>query len=269
MDHESSHGGTAITAASLRKAVKTLPCGEVRFFDRVASTNDIAREWLLAGAPDVSLVYAEEQTAGKGRLGRTWFSSPGQGLTFSLALRLGSTEIKALSLFTGLGAIAVCVALERLKLKSQVKWPNDVLLRRRKVCGVLAEMLWHGDVPVGVILGIGVNVASGSVPGQETLQFPATCVEAEYQGPVDRLALLHDILQSLFAFQQDLKTAMLVYWRTHLAFNGEMVELISEGLPPRHGVIRGLADDGSLLLQEPGGSILSIPQGVVRLVPRL
>jgi BirA family biotin operon repressor/biotin-[acetyl-CoA-carboxylase] ligase len=165
-----------------------------------------AAEWLQAGAADFSLVLANEQTAGRGRFQRRWYTPPDAALAFSLILRPRESEEGQQSLlFTGLGAVAVCEALERLYgLRPQIKWPNDVLVTGKKVCGILSEAHWQGEKLLGIVLGIGINVAPSSVPPVSAVLFPATCVEdclasSIYQAPVrvDRFQLLAGVLERI------------------------------------------------------------------------
>ena len=131
----------------LQESLSDLPLGEIRYYEQIGSTNTIAKQWAHAGAPDLSLVVADEQTAGRGRLDRIWVTHPGAALAFSLVMQLQSQSTppaprqeKVLPFLTALGAVAVSAALrQEFGLTTEIKWPNDVLLNRRKVSGVLAE----------------------------------------------------------------------------------------------------------------------------------
>ena len=107
--------------ATLRKALADLPLGGVRFFDQSGSTNDVALAWAATDAPDSVLVYAEEQTAGRGRGSRKWFTPPGAALAFSLVFRPLPGEQQAIQLFSALGALAVSEVLERQGLHPEIK----------------------------------------------------------------------------------------------------------------------------------------------------
>lgn len=252
----------------VRKAIAKLPLGSLRFFKQTGSTNDVALAWAADGAPDLCLVCAEEQVAGRGRGTRQWFTPPGAALAFSLILRPGKREAASLSRFSGLGALAVCEALEGLGLSPQVKWPNDVLLGRRKVCGVLAEAVWLGEELDCIILGIGMNVTPPSVPPADKLAFPAACVEAEMGKPVNRPRLLAAILRSLLRWRGLVAGAsFLQAWERRLAFRGEPVEILGENLPRRSGVVDGLEPDGSLRLLTDSGESLAVAFGEVHLRP--
>ena len=164
---------------SLRKSLSSMPLGGLRYFKQIGSTNDVALAWAAADAPDLALVYAEQQTAGRGRGSHRWFTPPGAALAFSLVLRPLPDEQSSLTLFSALGALAVCEVLEAQGLRPEIKWPNDVLLNRRKVCGILAESVWMGDKLDSLVLGIGMNIKPEAVPPADQLNFPATCLELE------------------------------------------------------------------------------------------
>ena len=110
-----------------------LPLGDVRYFDSIGSTNDEALAWAANDAKDLSLVVADEQTAGRGRLDRKWFTPPGTALAFSLILRPSAAERPDLSRMVGLAALSIIDSLLARGLSPQIKWPNDILLNGRKV----------------------------------------------------------------------------------------------------------------------------------------
>jgi BirA family biotin operon repressor/biotin-[acetyl-CoA-carboxylase] ligase len=252
----------------LRKTIADLPLGEVRFFDRTGSTNDVALAWATEGAPDLALVYAEEQTAGRGRGSHKWFTPPGAALAFSLVLRPASADGKHIARFSGLGALAVTEALGELKLVPEIKWPNDVLLRGRKVCGILVDVVWVGEEIESLVLGIGINVRPQSVPPVDQLNFPATSLEAETSQPIDRLKLLHHVLGALLRWRSRLPThEFLQTWEDHLAYRGQQVEVWAEGMPFRPGLLEGLDEDGSLRLRTPQGRTFSLQFGEMHLRP--
>ncbi len=254
--------------SDLRTALADLPLGGLRFFERTGSTNDVALAWATDGAPDLALVCADEQTSGRGRGSRRWFSPPGSSLALSLVLRPKPAEMQHMAFFSGLGALAVADVLEGMGLRSEIKWPNDVLLRRRKVCGILVEAVWLGDKADSLVLGIGMNVSPESVPQSEKLNFPATCVDAEAGRPIDRLHLLHEVLAAILRWRAQLSTpAFLEAWGKRLAFRGEEVVLEADGMPARKGSLEGLAEDGGLRLRGPDGHPFTVKFGEVHLHP--
>lgn len=262
-------------ALSLYRALAPLPLGELRYSQRTGSTNDDAARWVETGAPDLALVIADEQTAGRGRLQRRWFTPAGTALAFSLVLRPGPHSPAETILHTiGLGALAVSEALSlEYGLTAQIKWPNDVLLHRRKTAGILAEARWQGEELAAIILGIGLNVAPGAVPPVEQIIYPATCLEdwlAPEKRPVARENLLAAILTQLLRWRPYLgQAALRKAWEEHLAFCGETVLIYNDsGQPPEHaGRLMGLEDDGALRLEQGDGSLLRVHFGEIRLRP--
>jgi BirA family biotin operon repressor/biotin-[acetyl-CoA-carboxylase] ligase len=260
----------------LRQAVANLPVSEVRYYPHTGSTNTDAIRWAEEGAPDASLVFADEQTAGRGRADRTWTTPPGTALAFSLIFRPTKNEITSLGRWTGLGALAVHAALQgQYGLPALIKWPNDVLVRGRKLCGILAEAQWNGSNLTAVILGIGINVASSSVSEEvlpsASLRFPATSVESELGGEVDRLALFGAVVTSLFIWRKRLPSDdFLQAWESALAYKGEWVRVVAQNPAeeargqPIEGQLIGLAPDGSLRLQDEAGHEINIMVGELR-----
>jgi BirA family biotin operon repressor/biotin-[acetyl-CoA-carboxylase] ligase len=249
-----------------------LPLGPLRYFDRTGSTNDEAARWAEGGAPDLALVVADEQTAGRGRLRSHWYTPPGSALAFSLVLRPGSSILlpeKYLPRLSALGALAVCTALrEGYGLSPQVKWPNDVLVERKKLTGVLAEATWDGQLLSAAVLGIGVNVAHLSVPLEDQVTFPATCVEDVLGRQVDRWKLLREILHALLSWRTRLASAEFWQaWEEALAFRGEEVYLYVEGQEPLTGELLGLDAEGALRLRTQSGLVKTLQIGEVRLRP--
>ena len=265
----------------LLAALSDLPIGQVRFLERIDSTNSEARRWIEAGAPDLALVVADEQTAGRGRQGRKWFTPPGAALAFSLVLRQAMVPsndpdgqiIPALSMrLTALGALAVCQAIrKRYNLLTEIKWPNDVLLQRRKLAGVLVEAQWQGDQLQAAILGIGINIAPDSVPVAGGLLYPATCLQKALRRPVDRIALLHDVLDEILSWRNKINEPdFLNAWEALLAFKGEWMIVYENdpaGSASRQGIVLGLDVQGRLRLKDRSGEEFRLLTGELRLRP--
>ena len=259
----------------LTQTLSGLAPGGLRYFEQTGSTNEEAARWAEAGALDLALVVADEQTAGRGRQGRRWFTPPGAALAFSLVLRPqpGAEAIlpEMLSRLTGLGAVAVVEALQQeYGLEAQIKWPNDVLLAGRKTCGILSEAHWQGERLLAVILGIGVNVTPASVPNDAALIFPATCVESVLGEPVERDHLLAAILRRLLDWRPRLMGAEFMHtWEKHLAYRGEWVTLLSGTVsqPSQKRLVQalGLDEHGALRIRLASGDEESVLAGEVRL----
>lgn len=250
----------------LKKSISRLPLGDIKYFESLGSTNDEALAWAANDAPDLSLVIADEQTAGRGRLDRKWFTPGGTALAFSLILRPTADEKPHLTRIVGLAALAVAESLRMHGLTAQIKWPNDVIILGRKVCGILVESVWSGEDVDCVVIGIGVNVLKESVPPSEALQFPATSLEDETGQTPNRTEVLHDILAALLNIRPRLGTTeFIVQWGSLLAFQGEQVQVESGTTPPIVGQLTGLESDGSLRLQNAHGESVTVRFGDVRL----
>ena len=254
--------------SQIKKSLSKLTLGDIKYFDSIGSTNDEALAWAAADAPDLSIIIADEQTAGRGRLARKWFTPKGTALAFSLILRPTEEEKPFLSRAVGLAALAVAEPLQKLGLTAQIKWPNDILIAGRKVCGILIESVWSGEDVDCVVIGIGVNVLKGSVPPVESLLFPATSLEEELGYPPERLEILRDILEAFIDIRQQITSDELVKnWENLLAFRGQLVQIESSDKSTTVGSLIGLEPDGNLQLRNEHGESITVRFGDVRLRP--
>jgi BirA family biotin operon repressor/biotin-[acetyl-CoA-carboxylase] ligase len=270
--------------SSLESTLADLNLPAIRFFPSIDSTNDEAWRWIDAGAPHCALVIADQQTAGRGRLQRRWITTAGSGLAFSLVMQSPPLDPRLIHCLTGLAAVAICNALQiKYALPALIKWPNDILLNQRKVAGVLVEARWVGEILKAAIIGIGINIAPGSVSPvnlpAEGLNFPATCVEAALGHPVDRLELLCVSLQEFFHWLPQLSSQNFIdEWEARLAYHDQWVELSVENLTPSFhreaapppvqvGKVIGLTPDGSLKLLTRSGSLVTAQVGEIHLRP--
>ena len=198
----------------------------VLVFDETGSTNDDS----LALADSIEgefVVWARHQTAGKGREDRQWHDSPGSSLTFSVLLRPAPEESGHLSRFTALAALALCDLLEHaFQLQAEIKWPNDVLIHRKKVCGILSEIRWKGTLPQALVIGIGINLRDAAFEQVSDLRFPATSLEAEGFAQLDSLSFLEGLLYSLDQRRKQLPDDDFIQdWNERLAFKDEFVPI--------------------------------------------
>jgi BirA family biotin operon repressor/biotin-[acetyl-CoA-carboxylase] ligase len=251
----------------LNNALRDLPIPTIHYFDETDSTNERALVFAAQGAPEFTLIIANSQTAGRGRFGRKWVTAPDASLAFTLILRASNTEQKSMGVFSFLGAMAICLAIETLcETKPQVKWPNDVLLGGQKTAGVLAESSWSGDKMDGLVLGMGINLLPESVPPANEIMFPATCVQAHCIKQIDRLKLLNQILINLIGWRpRILSDDFLEAYRSHLAFIGQKVTLSpSEGINIT-GILDGVDNLGNLILIGEDGIKTAYPIGDLKL----
>ena len=252
----------------LKKILSSLPLGDILYFDSIGSTNNEALAWATSGAKDMSLVIADEQTAGRGRLDRKWFTPKGTALALSLILRPTADEKPHLTRIVGLAALAIADSLRTRRLVAQIKWPNDVLLNGRKVAGILVESVWSGEEIDCLVVGIGVNVLKGAVPSDELLLFPATSLEEALGPAVEREKVLHDILAGIIALRPHIGSESFISsWEKVLAFRGEEVQVEQGDGSLLTGKLLGLEPDGSLKLSDGQGSSITVRFGDVRLRP--
>jgi len=233
-----------------------------RWHATLPSTNDLAMDLIKIPVPEGTVIVAEEQTAGRGRMGRTW-ASPRGGIWLSAILRPG-LPLARVPLIGLAAAIAAARAIrETTRLLARVKWPNDVMIDGRKVVGILLETAPDAE---WIVIGIGVNanIAPGALPVRTG--FPATSLEAILGHPVDRGALLRALLQGLDRGYERLRSGevppTLSAWR-------EMSETL--GHPVRvelpDGVVDGVAEDiddtGALLVRRGDGTLAKVFAGDV------
>ena len=253
----------------LQAALRDLPLGGFRFFESLGSTNDEALAWASEGAHDFSLVLAEEQTQGRGRLQRKWFTPAKTALAFSIVLRPTANEIRYPAHITGLGALALADAMQNLGFQPQIKWPNDVLLNRKKAAGILVEVPWMENNPEAFVLGMGVNVLIPSVPSEDQVLFPATSIETEAHHAVDRGKILHDVLSALLAWRSKIGSEEFIQaWNEALAFRGEAIQLLNDNGTLLNGELLGLEADGSLRVKT-DNKTLTVQIGEIHLRPAM
>ena len=170
--------------------------GEFCCFESIDSTNEEAKRRGEAGAPDGSVYVADNQTSGKGRRGRTWISPAGEDIFFTILLR-PELPLSSVSMITLVAASAVSEAIDKVTgLDSKIKWPNDIVLNRKKVCGILTEMNMEIDSVAYVVVGIGINV--NRMEFREDIADMATSLKKESGHTVERAALLSEILSAFF-----------------------------------------------------------------------
>ncbi len=258
-------------ALTLEAALAGLPLGEIHFLPRVGSTNEEAMRQAAGGAPHLSIVAADEQTAGRGRAGRRWYTPAGTALAVSVVVRpQGRAAGQDFSLrLSGLGAVSIAQALrESYGLPAAVKWPNDVLLEGRKVAGVLVETAWVGARWAYAVVGMGVNVRAGAVPRDVPLRFPAGDVEHFAGHPIASTSLLYEVLRRFVDWLTRLDTPEFLHaWENLLAYRRQAVVVERDGIPLATGILQGLAEDGALRVEKSDGSMDHLHLGELSLRP--
>jgi BirA family transcriptional regulator, biotin operon repressor / biotin---[acetyl-CoA-carboxylase] ligase len=252
----------------IRQALSGIPLADIRYFASTSSTNEEAFRWAESGAADFALVIADEQTAGRGRMGRKWITNPGSGLAFTLVLHPTDLETASLSLFPLLSALVVSLALsDSFSLSPKIKWPNDVLINNSKVSGILCEAIWQGETIGALIVGIGINVLKSAVPPPEEVIFPATSLEQGLNKTVDRLDVLASILKKWIEWRPQIgKQVFFDQYLALLAFRNQTVQIERVSSSPLIGIVQGITNEGDLCLKTDLG-VEYIKAGDVHLRP--
>ncbi len=235
---------------------------EVRYYPSVASTMDIARREARRGAPEGTAIIAAGQTAGRGRLKRAWLSPPGS-LSLSLILYPPRT---ALPFLVMLASVAVVRCLRKITgLRAGIKWPNDVLVSHRKVCGILVETEINPEKRTYAVIGIGINVNVNLADCPEIAPV-ATSLSAELGREVPRLDVARCLLREIDSFYLALPDGKLISqeWQRHLVTLGCRVT-VTAGDTVLEGIAESVAEDGRLFLRQANGNLTEVIAGDVTL----
>lgn len=254
-----------LNPCKLQESSRTTLLGKsVLFSKEVGSTNEWAKQLASRGVPEGWVVIAETQTQGRGRLDREWISPLG-GLWFSLILRPKQGLAKAAEL-TFVAGVAVAETLhEQYDLSTQTKWPNDIIVKGRKICGILGETATKGKQINAIVLGIGVNAnfnAERVLP--EAIRARATSLETELNRRIQLEELFSRLLEKLEAtyalYTRRGFGSILKQWKSYASFLGQEVEVTD-----RNEKISGLAydvdKDGALILKLENGTFKHIFAG--------
>ncbi len=199
---------------------------DVFVFEETGSTNDDAKALAQQKAGEF-VVWAKHQTAGRGREDRHWLGAKGSSLTFSFLIRPDEIEKEFINRFTALGALALTDLLTKsYGLDSEIKWPNDVLVRAKKVSGILTEITWLGSDFDSLVMGIGINLKEDAFAKAAELRFPATSLETEGVNIESAQDFLEKLLVALNERRQQLDTTQFIEdWNKRLAFKGSFMPI--------------------------------------------
>ena len=255
-----------LSAQAIARGLGTLMLGQqVEYRARVESTNDVARQLADAGAAEGALVIADEQTAGRGRLGRAWIAPPRSSLLMSMILRpnLAPSQTARVTMAVALGACAGIHAA--VGLDAELKWPNDILLRGKKCGGILAESSTVEERVEYVIVGLGLNAnfARALVDG---IPADATTIADELGAPTPRALLAQAILRAIERYYLRLRAGDNL--RDEFAARLTTLKQRVHAQAPwgaEEGVAEDVDDDGALLLRRADGSSVRLIAGDVTL----
>lgn len=245
--------------SEIRHGLHTTCIGKhIHFEEAVASTNTLAKKLAADGAPDGTIVVAEEQTGGKGRLQRQFFSPSGKGIWFSVILRPPFSPQDAPKC-TLMAAVAVAMAMERFELKAGIKWPNDVLYENRKLVGILTEMSAEMERINYIIIGTGINVNIRPEEFPENIRQTATSLMIMNGGqPLPRVQFFQAVLEAmdeLYAgIVSDGFARVFALWRKYSITLGQEVRVIGVRNGEEYvGTAADIDDDGALLVDAADG----------------
>jgi BirA family biotin operon repressor/biotin-[acetyl-CoA-carboxylase] ligase len=229
----------------------------IRLFDEIGSTQTIAHQLAREGAPEGTLIVAERQTEGRGRMGRSWHSPKGKGLWMSLLLR-PRIPVQFTSQLTLLTAVAVCRAIRKLaNVEAGIKWPNDLLIGGKKVCGILLESSAEDERLLYVVAGIGisVNLDPGDYP--EALRDKAISLKMAAGKEISRTKLLRTVLKQFeelyFLYQAEGFAPIKTAWEALAVSLGKPVRTHSVS-----GIAESIDDSGALAVRTEDGKIVKL-----------
>ncbi len=261
-----------IRPSKVKENLRTRILGQsALYFRMLPSTNDVAKELALRGVNEGTVVVAETQTAGRGRFKREW-ASPEDGLWLSIVLK-PNVQLSQVSKLTLLASVAVAKTFNRLYgLKSEIKWPNDVLINQKKVCGILTESQIMGKTLRFAILGIGINANFNIAVFPTHLKESATTLRKELGRKIEREILLCEILAETEFYYGLLRRGrfdiILDDWRKLASILGSHVE-IDTNRRRIQGRAIDVDDEGALIVRLEDNGLLRVVSGdIVKVVPK-
>lgn len=238
---------------------------EIHYFEKVSSTNTVAKQQARKGAKEGTTIIAETQTRGRGRLNRAWVSPRG-GIWLSIILRPRITAEDSLKM-TLTTAVAVAKTLrEVFGLKAEIKWPNDVLIDDKKVCGILAEASLRGKTVDFIVIGVGINANLDAEALSKEVQTTATTLKEVLKTEVDREKLVCLFLKEFEIHYKTFKAkkfeTLLNQWRSMAGFLGKKVTISGSG-EKFEGVAMDVDENGALLVRLANGTVRRVLSGDV------
>ena len=240
-------------------------------FETIGSTNTEALNQAKQGAPEGLCVVARQQTAGRGRHGRVWISEKDTGLYFSILLR-PKIETRFLPLLTLMSAVAISDVLKELyNFEPDIKWANDIHIKNKKICGILAEMI-ETKKGLAIVVGIGVNLKSTNFPIE--LNRIATSIEEEIERNVNVEELLENLTKKISYYYEiftgaDGAETIRQEWTKHSSYAfGKKVRITLEN-ETIFGETRGLEENGALRVEMETGEIKTIQAGDVEMLRKI
>ncbi len=247
-----------------------VPAEKIHYFPSLESTNETLKKIAEEGAPEGTIVLAEEQTRGKGRLGRSWSSPRGKGIWLSVLLKPAVFPQEA-PVFTLIAAVTITRALNGTyaHMNAGIKWPNDILIREKKVCGILTELKAETDRLHYLVIGIGLNANQASEDFPPELESTATSLYLESSEKADRLALTASVineLDHLYTTYRSQGTGPIIQeWKNSSMTLGRRVSVSQPAGSFFTGKAIDIREDGALVVQGADGTQKHFHAGEVTL----
>lgn len=239
---------------------------KLRYFPEIDSTNTRLKAMAAQGAPEGTVLIADCQTGGRGRLGRSFLSPPGQGIYMSMLLRPECAPDQLMHL-TCAAAVAMCDAVEQaVGFRPGIKWTNDLVFERHKLAGILTEMSLSAAGRVAyAVVGIGINCCQTAADFPPELQQTAGSLSMFAGQPVDRARVAAAMMDALYRMHKELfcgKQQMLRRYRSDCITLGQAISIV-RGSDVSHAIARDIDDDGGLLVELPDGTLETVSSGEV------
>ena len=251
---------------TISKSLATTKFGHPLYYcNTTSSTNNDAKTHALNGDPEGTLIVANEQTAGRGRFDRRWFTPKGSGLAVSFILRskLSNHQISQIPM---LGGLATAYAIEQLcNISPKLKWPNDIWIEQKKIAGILVETSYTENLPEWQILGVGINVNSRPLKVTNP-SYDVSCLADIIGHKVDRVNLLQQLVHNVGLLYSQLdQNSIREEWQNRMLWKNQYIEVIDSGHNPIEGIALGIESNGALIIQLSNGDQLKIYSGEIRL----
>jgi len=253
----------------IKQGLKTKVMGRIiHHFAHVSSTQEIAKELATQGAVEGTVIIAETQSAGRGRLGRGWFS-PAGGIWMSLLLS-PKKPVQELQVLNLLAALAVSRSIEKAcGLEARIKWPNDILIQGKKVAGILSEAFAKGGIVSDVVLGVGINANVETELFPFDLRLSATSLSATLGNSVDRVTFVQSLLEELETLYEKFEregSGFIINELKRLSTTlGRKVKVISFD-EVAEGLAVDIHTDGALVVRVEGGTTKLFYSGDVSII---
>lgn len=254
-----------IQLEALRARLSGTPFGnDIQWFDTVHSTQDVAHQALLAGGEEGTIILAETQTAGRGRLGRAFYSPPGKSIYMSVLLK-PDVPLQRAPQMTLLLSVALCRAIRKeTGANATIKWPNDILIEGRKVVGILVETILEANTVKAMVAGIGINTNMRERDFPEELREKATSLMEAAGKPVSREALIGEFFEQFGSLYELYKSEgfapIKVLWEALTSTLHNAVEVTS-GTHVVRGVAEAITEEGALLVRDAEGKLHTMYSG--------